>query len=193
MQRQILMLRAYIDDSGSNGQSPFYVLAGFVATVPAWELFSNEWQAVLEMPPALEYVKASEAHRLRDQFFRTTPEDRGKRLDLLGEITRKHVIAGAGVAIRQEAYNRIIRGNINRRFDNPYFICFVGIIDLLMQYTSDLGFKDTLDFVFDEQSIDRKVARCLISTKAGRGNIQDGWERWISVQISSSFRFRLRT
>jgi len=46
-------------------------------------------------------------------------------MDLLGEITRKHVIAGAGVAIRQEAYNRIIRGNVNRRFDNPYFICFV--------------------------------------------------------------------
>ena len=151
------MLRAYFDDSGSDQRGPFFVLAGFVAKVPEWESFADEWEQALKIPPVLEYVKAKEANRLKDQFYKWTVQQRDERLSLLGEITRKHVLAGAGVAVRQKEYNNIIRGQVNQRFDNPYFVCFIGIIELLLKYMDDMGFTDKIDFVFDEQSIEHNV------------------------------------
>jgi hypothetical protein len=34
-------LRAFIDDSGSGGDSPWFVLAGYLGTVEAWEAFDE--------------------------------------------------------------------------------------------------------------------------------------------------------
>ena len=59
-QRVLVMLQAYIDDSG-NGDPPVYVLAGFVASSDEWEIFTDEWQALLDAPPRLEYFKMKEA------------------------------------------------------------------------------------------------------------------------------------
>ncbi len=58
-------LRAFIDDSGSGGDSPWFVLAGYVGKVEAWDAFHEPWRKVLEVPPQLEYFKASEAESLR--------------------------------------------------------------------------------------------------------------------------------
>jgi hypothetical protein len=54
------MFTAYIDDSHTT-QSAF-VLAGYVATAENWTLFSDEWQAILDMQPALSRFKMSAAH-----------------------------------------------------------------------------------------------------------------------------------
>ena len=51
------MLRAFIDDSGSGGDSPWYVLAGYVGTTEAWNAFDKPWREMLDDPPKLEYFK----------------------------------------------------------------------------------------------------------------------------------------
>jgi Protein of unknown function (DUF3800) len=60
------MLKAFIDDSGSGGDSPWFVLAGYVGTVEAWDAFEQSWRTVLDVSPKLEYFKASEAESLRE-------------------------------------------------------------------------------------------------------------------------------
>jgi hypothetical protein len=59
------MLQAYIDDSGNDGKSPVFVLAGYVSTTEKWETFSDEWDAVLR--PAngkqLDVLKMSDVFR----------------------------------------------------------------------------------------------------------------------------------
>ena len=55
------MLRAFVDDSGSGGDSKWFVLAGYVGTVQQWELFDAPWIAALHAFPPIEYFKASEA------------------------------------------------------------------------------------------------------------------------------------
>lgn len=62
------MAWAFVDDSGSGGDSPYFVLAGYAACESAWTTFLPHWQSVLDLPPKLEYFKMSEAESLKGQF-----------------------------------------------------------------------------------------------------------------------------
>lgn len=151
------MLRAYLDDSGSDSKSQYYVLAGWVATVPAWESLTDDWQAALMLHPPLAYIKATEAYGMSGEFLGWGKDEISGRLAIFGEIVRKHVIAGGGAAVRKQDYEEIIRGKVSKRFDSPYFVCFVSAITILVKHLDALGFKDKMDFVFDEDTIERKV------------------------------------
>ena len=48
--RQLLMLKAYIDGSGT-GAKDVFVMAGYIATVEQWTAFSTEWDRFLRMGP----------------------------------------------------------------------------------------------------------------------------------------------
>jgi len=53
------VLKAFIDDSGSGSDSPWYVLAGYLGTVEGWDSFDGQWEQVLHEPPRIEYFKSS--------------------------------------------------------------------------------------------------------------------------------------
>ena len=59
--RFLMMWQAYIDDSGHRQHASVMVLAGFVAAVPQWKVFSDEWQQMLDMKPGIKYFKMNEA------------------------------------------------------------------------------------------------------------------------------------
>jgi Protein of unknown function (DUF3800) len=58
-------MKAFIDDSGSGGDSPWFVLAGYLGTTDAWDKFDEPWRAVPDGPPSIGYFKSSEAESLR--------------------------------------------------------------------------------------------------------------------------------
>ena len=62
------MLTAFIDDSGSEGQGPVFVLAGHLSRTEVWSAFATRWQQVLDEAQSLPYFKMKEAHRLHDVF-----------------------------------------------------------------------------------------------------------------------------
>jgi hypothetical protein len=57
-------LRAFIDDSGSGGDSPWYVLAGYVATTEEWNAFNESWTAALHELPRIDYFNLRREGRL---------------------------------------------------------------------------------------------------------------------------------
>lgn len=66
--RLLVSLTAYIDDSGSGGDSQYYVLGGYVASVTDWDLFTKDWIAELHNKPEIDYFKSAEAEALDGQF-----------------------------------------------------------------------------------------------------------------------------
>ena len=60
-------LYAYVDDSGSDPQSPVYVLGGLVLPEDTWEYFSGDWKGVLHRHPPVKYFP-------RPQKFGTEPK-----------------------------------------------------------------------------------------------------------------------
>src|SRR6516164_5038315 len=101
------MLKAFVDDSGSGGDSLWYVLAGYVGTVEAWDSFEVPWRAVLDSPPKLEYFKASEAESLRPdgQWAGVSKNERNARLNSFIRVISKSANRAFHVRVRQRDYN----------------------------------------------------------------------------------------
>ncbi len=148
--RWLLMMRAYVDDSG-NGQAPVFLLAGFVAHGEQWEQFSAQWQDVLDGPPKLEYFKMHEAARLECQFKNWTESERDSRLWEFLTVIRRNVELCVKWIVPDDAYDSVIKDRVARGMDNPYFFSFFGIMMGLIQYQEEHGLDEPVDFVFDEQ------------------------------------------
>ena len=148
--RWLLMMRAYVDDSG-NGQPPVFLLAGFVAHGEQWEQFSGQWQEVLDGPPKLEYFKMREAARLEGQFKNWTEGDRDSRLWEFLTVIRRNVKLCVKWIVPDDAYDSVIKGRVARGMDNPYFLSFYGIMIGLPQYQEQHSLDEPVDFIFDEQ------------------------------------------
>ena len=64
------MLQIWFDDSGKDGKSPVFVLAGYLATVEDWCGFADDWKALLHQgPKPLDYIKGYEAFGFNKQFI----------------------------------------------------------------------------------------------------------------------------
>jgi hypothetical protein len=103
----VYIMKAFIDDSGSGGDSPWYVLAGYVGTVAAWDAFDGPWRDVLAGPPKLEYFKASEAERLgRDgsqgQWAAVSEDERNARINSFIGVIGKSATRAFHVRTRQQ-------------------------------------------------------------------------------------------
>jgi hypothetical protein len=146
------MLRAFIDDSGSGGDSTYYVLAGYLSSVEDWDRFSKDWSTELGNEPSLEYFKSVEAEGLKGCFDGFTKDDRNVRIDRLIAIIRKRVMHGISIRMRQDNYNQIIRGAVPTEWDDPYFFMFAAMVSAIPKSSHlILGAKDKIDCVFDRQ------------------------------------------
>ena len=102
--RRIMVLQAYIDDSGEQEEAvnPVFVLAGFIADSARWAAFLDEWNAALAASPSIAYFKMKEADRLDGEFDRHrrwTKSMRDEKMAVLLPIIQKHVQARVSVSI----------------------------------------------------------------------------------------------
>jgi hypothetical protein len=151
--RPILMLQAFIDDSGTGGQPPVFVLAGFVATADEWAAFSDEWQESLEMRPALNYFKMSEAMNFQGEFSGWSEQSRNDRVARLYRIIENHARAGISTVVSHAAYEKVFGSpRLPRPMQDPYYLLFFDLIAQVARSQREwLRLDDTTDFIFDDQ------------------------------------------
>lgn len=148
------MLRAYIDESGCDGRSDIFVLAGYLARFEDWELFTDEWQAALDLIPQIKPAfKMNDAHRLiyRDSvFYGWTERQRDDRLELLADIIDRHAMYGFISAIPIAPYREAFAGRFKMKaLDRPYFLAFFGVTGLLHRFIDQSKINDRVDLIFD--------------------------------------------
>ena len=143
------MLKCYIDDSGSGGDSKWFVLAGYVGTVAGWDRFDEAWRNALDDHPRIDYFKSSEAERLRDQFCGFTEQQRDAKIDALIEVIGSCADRALSGRMRQRDYNEIAKGQIPERYDSPYYLLFPTIIAAAVGMERIEGKGEPIEFVFD--------------------------------------------
>jgi hypothetical protein len=155
--RLMVMFQAFIDDSGWDGRSPVFVLAGYVATENQWEAFSDEWQTILDLeePKKLGPFKMAQASQFRHRtspFYGFTPEQLHTRLRKLGVAINKHVEHGIISVVPIEPYRKVFTGRFHPdALDRPYFLSFYGVMTRLIGLTKQREISDGIDFIFDTQ------------------------------------------
>src|SRR5689334_19583686 len=110
---------AFVDDSGSGGDSPYYILAGYAASEAIWGKFWPSWQAALDLAPKLEYFKMSEAESRKGQFLGFSPEERTKRVNQFIDVILDHDLQEASIAVSARAYREIFYPVMHKSHASP--------------------------------------------------------------------------
>jgi hypothetical protein len=149
------MLAAHIDDSGSDGAGPVFVLAGYVADSNQWKRFSDQWQLALDLRPKLNPLKIQEALRFEELWGRSKQEDRDERLKRFASIIHKHVQFGIAISSGWDDLRRIKKEFFPKRKNEqrfePYIVLFHGLMASLAAHLVRQRIQQKVDFVFDEQ------------------------------------------
>jgi hypothetical protein len=153
--RLFAMLAAHIDDSGSEGAGPVFVLGGYVGDTNQWKRFSDQWQLALDLRPKLKVLKIQEALRLEELWGRSKEKDRDERLKRFASIIHRHVEFGIAISSGWDDLRRIKKEFFPKRRKEisfqPYPVLFHGLMATLVQHLLMLKIKQKVDFVFDEQ------------------------------------------
>ena len=147
------MLQGYVDDSGSDGTRPPYVLAGFILSAKQWAEFSGAWQTQLDRAPKIEYFKMAESAERTGQFLGFQPEIRDRKIMDLLEVLETFEPAGIYSCLDWRVFRATIGTVLHGRVADPYYYLFPAIFDAIAEYQRRRGiFPEPTDVDFDVQS-----------------------------------------
>ena len=154
-----MVLQCVVDDSGSDSNSPRFVLGGFLAPVANWLAFTNEWRAELDKAPRLEYFKMSEAQNLSGEFHRRrgwTEEMRDKRVIDLAYIAKRHAVRKVSTTVKNADFEHLIASlpvpERSLASDRPYRLLFVHLVMNVLGLVKLEFPGEKCEFIFNSQT-----------------------------------------
>lgn len=166
------MLKAFIDDSGSDALSTWYVLAGYLGTVEDWDSFDAQWDDVLNAPPRVAlrepphsgYFHSADAERLsRYGLWAGISRDQRNAkidalIDVIGRCTRRAICA----RMRRSDYNELVKGKIPEMWDSPYYFLYTTVIGAAINIERIDGHGDDIEFIFDLDEQHEEKSKAMI-------------------------------
>jgi hypothetical protein len=154
------VLQSGLDDSGKDGLSPAFVLAGYIASDQKMMNFSHAWDDLLNKPPKLNYIKGYEAFGLKDEFEGWKREDRDKRLLESVQLIKEHLGHGIAFVIDNKPFTLIenLPDAEGVQFSDAFEFAYVASLSTLLQVLPEFG-ETKIDAVFDFDLITRRQAK----------------------------------
>ena len=147
-----MVLKAVIDDSGTDMQGGPYLLAGFCSTVEKWADFSNDWVKELAKPPKIEYLKMAEFYSKKEgQFAGVKKEHRAEKLRSLISIINKYAEFDCSCGVYYPDFQNILEPLLPMKHNKPYSGCSQALMSIFATHYEHLGHKEPINFVFDIQ------------------------------------------
>jgi hypothetical protein len=158
------MLKAFFDDSGSGGDSTWYVLAGYLGRIEGWDSFDSQWREVLRTHPRIEYFKASEAESLRldGQWAGVSKVQRDLKIEALIGVIGRCARRSICVRMRQRDYDQVVKGNVPTMWDSPYYLLFTIAVAAAINIERLDGESDHVDFVFDSDQKHQRQFKLML-------------------------------
>jgi hypothetical protein len=154
--RNIVVIQAFLDESGTKGTHPVFTFAGFIGRAEVWARLSQEWSLWLKASPRIEYLKMAEAAKLNEQFRSFSARQRDEKLKGFVEIIKKHLPQWAiQVSVEIDEWWRVIAPDTPKMLSDPYFMSFWGILLGVCCEMLDTQAPDEFEVIFDEHSIFR--------------------------------------
>lgn len=154
------MLKAYIDDSGSDQHGEHFVLGGLIAPVYTWGYIEHVWDGLLDKYK-LPYFKMSEANACEGNFRGWSEAQRNECVeDFLDVITNKGkrcpaIAAPLAVSIHKAEFRDVVSQYDLRKKPSPYPFLFMEIVRHMRIVSeamrSTIGCTGRLVCVFDRQ------------------------------------------
>jgi hypothetical protein len=151
--RWLMILQAFIDDSGTQGKEPFFSLGGFISTFGKWAEFADVWKAELDRKPSIPYFSMRSAFfPIEGPFKDWEQSEIEKRVTEFVKIIKTYAQMRVSCSLRRDDYNQTVkRGWFPSRIDHPYFVCFWRLVIATVTYAERSKWNAPIDFIFDEQ------------------------------------------
>lgn len=138
------MLQAYVDDSKSEQDPPFYVLGGYLGPAEMWARFSNEWRRSLDMRPPTKYFKYREALRGEGEFNGASEELRFHRIRTMRQLIEHFDLVEFGIGFCISDHNDAFK-LVSPDRPNPYVFAASRIISLIVAASQIHGLPPFLE------------------------------------------------
>jgi hypothetical protein len=143
------MLQAFIDDSQTTNP-PIFVLAGYLAPIDRWSAFTTRWQAILDMPPRIPYLKMSEVRGTLPKHIRDD------RINLFHSVIEECVTAGFSIMVPPDAIKRVFEPN-DKFASHPVYCAFCSLVPhLAILINKCFSPSDIIELHFDTQMNEEK-------------------------------------
>ena len=148
------MLKGYMDDSGSDPNSPTFVLAGYVLPAVRWAEFSNDWAQELARDPSIDYLHMKETGRdVKTGQFQgwSLDEIEAKLLSLAAVIQAYNPLALAAHAQWSEYEKFKRQSHRAANISSPYKALLNEVVRIMYATGKKWNNPNSVDFIFDEQ------------------------------------------
>ena len=147
-----VILRGFLDDTGSDKDSPRYTVAGYVAQLEAWDGPTEKWYDVLKQRPRLGFYRTSDAIALQGQFEHFDEPFRDKRIvELARVISDIPTCFGVSCRVSKEDFETYCKPVFHPLYHDPYYLCATVLIEALCSELTTLTGLERIDFIFDRQ------------------------------------------
>ncbi|MEO8592571.1 MAG: DUF3800 domain-containing protein, partial [Candidatus Solibacter sp.] len=167
--RWMLMLRAYCDESGNHDDAPFFTMAGFLGRERAWKVLARKWNRALSKEGLEEFhMKDCEGghnmfSHLHEQKYRPERDRIQKRFIEIILDSEIYPVAGG---VDMQDYNRLLpRLRLIRKdpryTKSPYYLAFEYFVMAVCRRAEFASNLEQIAFVFDRQQEFSKRAKEL--------------------------------
>lgn len=155
----LVILQAYVDESGTRNQDACMTFAGFISPAEEWAEFSNEWQRCLDAPPTLKSFKMREAANNPSGEFRNWKKDDVRRkVRELVQIIRRHAKLAIHCTTSIRDFDALFSSQ-DGPLANPYCLSFYAILTGIGYEAAEMN-AERLELIFDQHD---KYARLVKS------------------------------
>jgi hypothetical protein len=147
------LLQAFTDDSAAQAGDKRLFLAGYLHRVDVWASFSKDWHEELKAWPAIEYLKAFEAHHLSGQFHHSQWDEkmRDAKLAKLAAIIAHYQPLSYEFSINGRLFEDELKPVSPYGFGRLHFTMCFAVVSGVSRFTAESPVCALIQFVFDEQ------------------------------------------
>jgi len=144
-------MQAWFDESGSKGQTRWFVMAGLIGEASAWAEFSDEWSATLAEAPGIRAFKMKDAIGRYNNFRGFSEAERNAKVLRLVRVLDSYAFTSIRCSVDFEPFHRHVDSSLAAR--DPYQLAFGAMISSVCGDLLERGHRERCSIFFDDRKI----------------------------------------
>jgi hypothetical protein len=144
-----MIVKFYIDESGTHSESPVLIMGGWVGRLGQWSDFDLRWNKLLKRS-GLTYFHSKEMRHSKDEFKGWDGFRKFGFTQMAADVALKSLEFGFTISLNKKAYHEHYVNNHRPKkipLDTQYGICFRHCLSIVPQMAKE-AFKRNLDIKF---------------------------------------------
>ncbi len=124
----VVGLTSYLDDSGSDDNSPITVIGGPVFSRIQFNAFSKRWDKLLKKYPIPQPLHMTDFVRPYGKYAGMYPEIKRNLFGSVAKLINEHKLYSLSIAVPQVDFRQLLQGDLCKLVAGPYALAFFSAV-----------------------------------------------------------------